>query len=316
MSPRWIFVGGKPEPGPGLEDWQQARPRSIQRALERALERPSGGWFVLDASRRIGARPRKFQVDGRLLVAWRDGEGLLVADESCPHMGASLEGARVCRGRAVCPWHGLELGREGHGSWRPHRSFDDGVLSWVCLAEEGEATDAPILPPRPEVYMDGVIRVEAVCDPQDVIKNRLDPWHGRHFHPYSFAALEVLDDTGDVLTVRVQKRIAGPMRVEVDATFHCPDPRTIVMTVIAGEGEGSVVETHATPIAPGRSAVIEATLASSTRPGFRFAQKVSRFVRPFIERSARRLWVDDVAYAERLYELRMRKGGVGVTLEV
>jgi hypothetical protein len=52
--------------------------------------------------------------------------------------------------------------------------------------------------------------------------------------------------------------------------------------------------------------VVEATLATSDRAGFRHARKLQRFIRPFIERSARRLWVDDAAYAERLYELRDR----------
>jgi len=65
-----------------------------------------------------------------------------------------------------------------------------------------------------------------------------------------------------------------------------------------------VVETHATPVEPGRTVVVEATLATSDRAGFRHARKLQRLIRPFIERSARRLWVDDAAYAERLYELR------------
>jgi isorenieratene synthase len=76
------------------------------------------------------------------------------------------------------------------------------------------------------------------------------------------------------------------------------------MTIVEGEGKGSVVETHATPIDPGRTAIVEATLATSDRKGFHHAMKLNRFIRPFIERSARRLWVDDAAYAERLYALR------------
>jgi isorenieratene synthase len=132
----------------------------------------------------------------------------------------------------------------------------------------------------------------------------LDPWHGAHFHPYSFGRLKVIDLTEEAVTVRVAKRVLGPFAVEVDATFHCPDSRTIVMTIIGGEGEGSVVETHATPICPGRTAIIEATLATSDRYQFKMAQLVAGFVRPFMERSARRLWVDDAAYAERLYRLR------------
>jgi isorenieratene synthase len=76
------------------------------------------------------------------------------------------------------------------------------------------------------------------------------------------------------------------------------------MTIVEGEGKGSVVETHATPIEPGRTAVVEATLATSDRKGFRHAVRLSRLIRPLIERSARRLWVDDATYAERLYARR------------
>jgi isorenieratene synthase len=154
--------------------------------------------------------------------------------------------------------------------------------------------------------MEGVVRLEARCDPEDVIANRLDPWHGVHLHPYSFAALTVLSSDDDVLKVRVAKRLVGRLCAETDATFHSPEPRTIVMTIVEGEGKGSVVETHATPIEPGRTAVVEATLATSDRKGFRHAVKLGRLIRPFIERSARRLWVDDAAYAERLSE---RRGG-------
>ncbi len=110
----------------------------------------------------------------------------------------------------------------------------------------------------------------------DIIANRLDPWHGAHFHPFSFAELRVIDPNDDMLKVRVAKRLFG----------------------------GMCIETHATPIEEGRTAIIEATLASSDRKGFRRAMMLQRFIRPCIERSARRLSIDDAAYAERLYALR------------
>ena len=50
------------------------------------------------------------------------------------------------------------------------------------------------------------------------------------------------------------------------------------MTIVRGDGLGSVVETHATPIAPGRTAIIEATLATSDRPGFALAARAARFL--------------------------------------
>jgi hypothetical protein len=114
----------------------------------------------------------------------------------------------------------------------------------------------------------------------------------------------VLDADDERLLLRVAYKVAGPFAVEVDATFHCPDARTIVMTIVDGEGAGSVVETHATPIAPGRTAMIEATLATSDRPGFVYAKKLARWLRPAINARAARLWVEDVAYAERRYALR------------
>ena len=285
-------------------DWQQARPRAIARALAHALGRPHGNWYVVGESRLLDEEPQRLRIAGEDLVAWRvDGE-LVIAPDACPHMGASLAESCVCEGKLVCPWHGLALDKEGHGKWKRYTVHEDGVLSWIRIGPEVPETPLPIIAPRPESFLDGVVRLEVGCDPEDIIANRLDPWHGVHFHPYAFASLKVLDLNDDVLKVRVAKRLIGRMVAETDATFHSPEPRSIVMTIVEGEGKGSVVETHATPIEPGRTVVVEATLATSDRPGFRHALKLQRFIRPFIERSARRLWVDDAAYAERIYDLR------------
>ena len=220
-------------------------------------------------------------------------------------MGARLSDGFVKGGCVVCPWHGLALGAEGMGAWRPLETFDDGVLFWVRPESTEDATPQPMLPERPDRFFGAVMRLEARCDPRDVIANRLDPWHGAHFHPHSFGRLRVIEKDETTIAVRVVYRISKRMGMEVDAVFHCPGPRTIVMTIIRGEGVGSVVETHATPIEPGRTAVIEATLAASDRPQFHwFVNAFGRFIRPVIEKRARRLWVEDGAYAERRYELR------------
>jgi isorenieratene synthase len=293
-------------------DWVQANPARIERALEHASSQPSGGWAVLDASYRIGAAPRRFVVCGRELVVWRGPDDRpRVAPDACPHMGASLcEGHVDADGRIVCPWHGLKLGDRKHGAWAPLPAHDDGVLTWVRLPEllaPGEApTEAPILPTRPRRFLDGVVRTEARCQPCDVIANRLDPWHGVHFHPHSFLRLRVVDEAVDHITVRVVYKVAGPLAIEVDARFDCPDPRTIVMTIVAGDGVGSVVETHATPIDDEHSAIVEATLATSDRTGFPLVLPLRRALRPLIEARAARLWVEDAAYAERTFELRRR----------
>lgn len=307
---RRLYLGARPTSaaraaldGP---DWLQASPWRIERSLRRALARPAGGWYVVDGSRAIAGEARSYTVAGRDLVLWRDRGEVLVAPDACPHMGARLGGAPVCDGRIQCPWHGLALGREGHGAWRPAVAHDDGVLVWVRLDDGETATEAPILAPRPATAIDAVIRIEAACEPRDVIANRLDPWHGAWFHPYSFDRLVVTEADDDVLRLRVSFRVAGPVCVEVDCTFHCPEPRTIVMTIVDGDGVGSVVETHATPVGPGRTAIVEATLATSDRAGFGRLLPAAPVVRWFMERAARRLWVDDVAYAERTFALRAK----------
>ncbi len=286
-------------------DWVQANPLLIQGHLDQALALPTGGWFAIDASRAIGDAPRAYTIAGRELVAWRVNSDLRIAPDACPHMGARLSDGHLNEGRLVCPWHGLELEDGKLGAWCPLPCWDDGVLAWVRLPEEGQQpTERPMLSDRPHHFLDSVMRMEATCEPRDVIANRLDPWHGVHYQPHTFKRLRVIGIEADRLVVRVVYGLSDRLGIEVDATFHCPDPRTITMTIVDGEGTGSVVETHATPLGPGRTAILEATLATSDRPGFRRAIRLAPLIRPFILKAQRRLWAEDAAYAERTYTLR------------
>jgi hypothetical protein len=304
-----------------VPSWSEAKPGIIRAALARARARPSGGWYVLAGSREVRAgRAFGRVVGGREVVAWRDDDGALHAGPgACPHLGAALCDAPVHEGRLVCRWHGLALGPEGHGGWRTFPAHDDGVLAWVRLESAGETvTDAPVLGPRPDPgrSLAAVATVIGRCEPEDVVANRLDPWHGAWFHPYSFANLRVLSapppdcpDTEDRFLVEVTFTLARRVGVPVIAEFTCPDPRTVTMEIVDGEGAGSVVETHATPLRPGpdgrpRTAVIEATVAHSDRPGFAHSRKVAGALRPLMELAAKRLWRDDLDYAERRYALR------------
>lgn len=304
-----IILGRELEPRPitsTLPDWQQADPRWINQSLQTALEKPGGGWFVVDSRLQFGSTPRRYRIDDRELVFWPGAKGLMAASDTCPHLGASLADSKVRNGCLVCPWHGLELGERPMGAWHPLPVHDDGVLVWVRLDDCGEQpTERPIMAPRPATFLDAVVRMEARCRPEDVLANRLDPWHGAHFHPHTFGRLRVIERGDDEIIVRVAFLVFGRLAVEVDARFHCPDPRTIVMTIVGGEGVGSVVETHATPIDDTRCAVIEATLATSERPQMKYALRLSRWIRPLIEKRAARLWVEDVAYAERRAALSM-----------
>jgi isorenieratene synthase len=220
-------------------------------------------------------------------------------------MGAALSEGHIESGRVICPWHGRAFGPEPCAGYKPLVTHDDGLLAWVQLDDGNEPlTERPYLTQRPASGLDAVIRLEAECEPSDVIANRLDPWHGTHYHPHSFGRLRVLERTDTDVTVRVAYRVLGPFSVEVDARFHCPDARTIVMTIVEGDGQGSVVETHATPLRAGKTAVTELTVATSDRLGFPVVQRLAGALRPVMQWAARRLWVEDAAYAERTYALR------------
>ncbi|RKS05149.1 Rieske-like 2Fe-2S protein [Nocardiopsis sp. Huas11] len=303
--------------------WRGASPSVIGAALKRALARPSGNWFVLAASDQVRSdRPFGRVVAGTELVAWRTPDGTAHAGPgACPHLGAPLCRGAVNEGHLVCRWHGLSLGSDGFPGWSPYPAHDDGVLVWVRLDREGgeEPLPEPVVPERPRAGS-AIAAVESLagrCEPEDVVANRLDPWHGSWFHPYSLLGLRVVEvpegpdpePEPDRMVVDVGFKVAGRWGVPVRAEFTCPEPRTVVMRITEGEGRGSVVETHATPLGVDRqgvprTAVIEATVAASDRPGFALARRLSAAVRPLMRTAARRLWRDDLAYAERRYLLR------------
>lgn len=302
--------------------WRDASPRRIRRSLDAALAQDPGGWYVVGASRDLGDRSIVRLLGGREVTLWRSSTGLVAGPGSCPHLGALLDDCEVLGDQLRCTWHGLGLPAEGTAGWTPYTAHDDGVLLWVQLPTQGEtALPRPRLTRRPETFdsVAAVIEVEGVCEPRDIIANRLDPWHGSWFHPYSFSHLAVVEELSDdhVLTVDVTFRLSRTWGVPVRAEFACPDARTIVMTITEGEGEGSVVETHATPLGPGpdgrpRTMMTEATIATSDRTGFAVARHLAPALRPAMRKVARRLWVDDLTYAERSYELRARGEHYGV----
>lgn len=301
--------------------YRQASPTVISAALARSRQRPSGNWYVVAASSAITSKPHGANVAGAELVCWRGSDGrVFIGPARCPHLGADLCTGTVDRGQLICPWHGLRLTGRPRPDWPALPAFDDGVLVWARLDRVGgeEPTPAPILPARPDgPRIAAVTTLTGACEPADIISNRMDPWHGAWFHPYSFTKLEVLSappegldvpEELDRFLVAVTFRI-GRLGVPVIAEFTSPEPRTLVMRILDGEGSGSVVETHATPNGYGpdgcpRTTVIEAVVAHSDRPGFARALRASPLIRPFMRHAAHRLWRYDLIYAERLQTVR------------
>jgi hypothetical protein len=299
--------------------WAHADPDRIGAALAVAKSRDPGGWYVAGVSGHVRAGVSTTRtIAGREVAFWRGAEGELHAGPgACPHLGALLDDCPVTQGTLHCRWHGLALPSKATPEWAPLRAHDDGALCWVQLPTAGETRAvAPTLPRRPPLResITAVIERDGTCEPDDIVANRLDPWHGSWLHPYAFSHLTVDDDASsdERLVVDVAFRLNTRWAVPVRAEFTCPDARTIAMHITEGEGAGSVVETHATPLGPddrgrARTRMTEATIAYSSRNGFRVARRMSRLIRPAMRRSAHQLWNDDLMYAERRYELRARE---------
>jgi nitrite reductase/ring-hydroxylating ferredoxin subunit len=312
MSNNLIIVGKSLPPLKTLEakadkrsDWISADPQKIRNSLQKVLQKPSGNWYVIGGKEKLCSKERRevHFVNGKELLLIKNEEQFCCISNFCPHMGAPLSIGRFDAGRVTCAWHGLSL-----DCCSPHTGshlplYDDGYLLWVQLPSNEPSSEKPYLGDRPRQGIAAVYQKVLRCSPEQVIQNRLDPWHGAHFHPHTFARLWVYKETEEALFLRVAYRVWKRFCIEVDAQFHCPDPRTIVMTILEGEGQGSVVETHATPIAPGYTLLTELTIAQSSRPGFQMARKMAFLIRPFMVRSMARLWKEDAAYAERRYYL-------------
>lgn len=306
----------QPDPANIRSTWRQAALPRIEKALRLAQQRDPGGWYVVGASTDLKVGTSLVRtVAGRETALWRADDGRVFAGPgACPHMGASLGGCDVEGTDVLCRWHGLRLPSEWPGDWPTSAAHDDGVLLWVRLDTDGERPlPEPRLTTRPPAATSfaTVYAERARCEPADIIANRLDPWHGAWFHPYAFSNLSVDESasTDECIVTDVTFRLNRTWGVPVRAAFTCPDARTIVMTITDGEGTGSVVETHATPV--GRdvtgqpiTVMTEATIASSSRNGFRVARALAPAIRPLVRRTQARLWVDDLEYAERRYAVR------------
>ena len=240
--------------------WRDAKPARIDAALAAALRRPTHGWLVAAASADVPTgRTLLRTVAGREVVLWRDGDGTLArrSRRSAPTSAPGSQDCDVVEGTVLCRWHGMPLGRDD-----PLGRLDDlrrarrrGPRVGPPRRGRGRRrADRPTRcsPParRSRSRSPRSSPSPPTCEPRDIVANRLDPWHGAWLHPYAFSDLAVDDlaSTDDRLVLDVAYRLGRTFAVPVRAEFTCPDSHTIVMTITDGEGTGSVVETHATPL--------------------------------------------------------------------
>lgn len=99
----------------------------------------------------VGAIPagegRVFEVSGRLVAVFYDGQAYHAIDDLCPHMGASLGSGPLTDGVVTCPWHAWRF-RLGDGAWCDNPQLKVEVFEARVADGMVEVRVPPVTPPR------------------------------------------------------------------------------------------------------------------------------------------------------------------------
>lgn len=156
------------------------------------------GWHpVAYETEVIKGRPLACRLMGTDLVAFRDGGGISVLRDRCPHRGAPLSAGRIIQGTLACPYHGWRFDLDGvcveiPGSPdRPHHCAERypvrvaAGLIWTSLSPA-----PPAFPTLPEAMTESALdrfwwRLPASsANALDALENHLDPAHPHILHPW------------------------------------------------------------------------------------------------------------------------------------
>ena len=85
---------------------------------------------------------RTFEVGGRLVAVFFDGEAYHAMDDLCPHMGASLGSGPFVDGVVTCPWHAWRF-RACDGAWCDTEKLKVAVFE---VRRSGDAIEVRVTP--------------------------------------------------------------------------------------------------------------------------------------------------------------------------
>ena len=194
---------------------------------------PLNTWYVACSADELGDTPLGRTICNQAIVFYRAGEGQVAAlEDFCPHRGAPLSLGRVCDGKLVCGYHGLEMGCDGKTVAMPGqrvrgfpaiRSYPvqeryGFVWIWPGDPQQADAATIPTLEwhDNPEwAYGGGLYHVKA--DYRLMVDNLMDLTHETYVHASSIGQPEI-DETpckttaeGDtVRTSRFMENITAP----------------------------------------------------------------------------------------------------------
>lgn len=162
-------------------------------------------WYCAGWVDEIAERPKGIRILGEYLVIYRTSQGEPVAMTGrCPHRFAPLDRGLVIGDAIMCPYHGLQFGRDGSCILNPHGDGHippqaeletypvaerNGAL-WVWLGERS-AADPALLPPETQImssdYASQFAYLNVGANYQLVIDNLLDLTHAPFLHPSTLA---------------------------------------------------------------------------------------------------------------------------------
>ena len=264
---------GRPRP-----TYRDADARRHRSALARSQRRPSGNWYVFAASTAFGAeaarrhgRRRRDSSRGatpavctsapraaRTWVPTSAPAPSTAAHSSARGTACDSTAAVNSAGRRFPPrrWR-AGVGSAGHGRWRSRRLEAPVVPDRPAGAQISPSTRLESAPASPTTSSPtGSTPGTAVVSPLLV--------HPARRAQRAARKRRAVRRRGPV--PRRRDLPDGQVGVPVIAEFISPGPRTIVMRIIEGEGAGSVVETHATPIGPGRRAAAHRRASRPSSP--------------------------------------------------
>jgi vanillate monooxygenase len=226
-------------------------------------------WYVacsLEELEALGVRPLGRTICNEPMVFFKGPQGKVAAVEDfCPHRGAPLSLGKVCEGKLVCGYHGLEMGCEGktvHMPGQRVRGFpaiksyavvERYGFVWVwpgdqALADEAQMPSFEFFDNPAWAYGGGLYHVQA--DYRLMVDNLMDLTHETYVHATSIGQPEI-DETPCTTTVQddqviLQRHMTG---IKVDRWQICrfTPPSHIMIDVgvaLAGQGGFDAAPEH------------------------------------------------------------------------
>lgn len=190
-------------------------------------------WYVAARADELSDKPLARTICNQRIVLYRPAPGQVAAlEDFCPHRGAPLSLGKVCDGKLVCGYHGLEMGCDGKTVAMPAqrvrgfpaiRSYpvrERGGFIWLWPGDAALA-DEQLIPTHPWddsdewAYGGGLYHVR--CDYRLMIDNLMDLTHETYVHANSIGQPEIdeapckTEVQGDTVTTsRFMEGISAP----------------------------------------------------------------------------------------------------------